>query len=203
MRELAAALAAMLPGAQVGWADPVTTPPGDLPPGAVALRRAEFAAGRAAAAMAMAGLGLPVQAVPMGPDRAPVWPGGLVGSITHTRKAALAAVARSGALGIDAEQVGAVTPDLWDTVLHPSERGVVAQDAALATVIFCAKEAVYKAQYPVTGELFGFDRLEITLMETTFAARFTATTGPVAAGTLWHGAHAQSAGHVLAALHHT
>ena len=201
MRELAAALAAMLPQAAVGWADPATTPPGDQPIGAVALRRAEFAAGRAAVVKAMGGLGLPVMAVPMGADRAPVWPAGITGSITHTRAVALAAVTRGGVLGIDAELEGAVAPDLWETILTRAERAVVAGDPALATVIFCAKEAVYKAQYPVTGALFGFDRLEVTLDEGAFAARFTAKTGPIVAGTVWYGQYANIAGHIIAAIH--
>lgn len=201
MRELAAALAALLPGAGTGWADPVITRPGDMPPGAVAARRAEFAAGRAAAAMAMQGLGLTALPVATGPDRAPVWPAGVVGSITHTRAVALAAVARAGALGIDAERVGAVVPDLWDTVLTPVERALADVDPALATVIFCAKEAVYKAQYPITGQLFGFDRLEVTLHGDTFAARFSRATGPIAQGTLWAGRYADVAGHIIAAVH--
>ena len=202
MRDLAASLAAMLPGAGIGWADPLATPPGDLPLGAVAVRRAEFAAGRAAAMMAMQALGVPLARVGVAPDRAPIWPPGLTGSITHTRAVALAAVARVGALGIDVEQVGAVGPDLWDTVLNPAEQAVAKADPLRATIIFCAKEAVYKAQYPQTGLLFGFDRLEVTLQDGSFAARFTAKTGVIAKDTVWHGRYAGQAGHVLAAVHH-
>ena len=73
---------------------------------------------------------------------------------------------------------------------------------ALATVIFCAKEAVYKAQYPATGLLFGFDRLHVTLGVGVFSARFLAATGPIAAGVVWTGRFAQVAGHVITAIHH-
>ncbi len=203
MRELAAALAAMVPGAGIGWADPLTTAPGDVPAGAVATRRAEFAAGRAAAAMAMQALCVPVGVVPVGPDRAPVWPAGLVGSITHTRAVALSAVARGGSLGIDAELAGAVAPDVWDTVLNPAERALAQDDPAMATVIFCIKEAVYKAQYPLTGLLFGFDRLDVTLHGGAFAAQFTAATGPIAQGSVWAGRYGDAAGHIIAAVHIT
>ena len=201
MRELAAALAALLPGAGIGWADPRTTPPGDVPLGAIAARRAEYAAGRAAAAMAMQALGVPVRPVDMAPDRAPVWPAGIMGSITHARSLALAAVARDGAIGIDLELSGSVTPDLWDTLLSADERALAKAEPAFATVIFCAKEAVYKAQYPHTGLLFGFDRLEVTLTNGTFAARFTAPTGTIRQGAVWQGHYVLQSGHVLVAVH--
>ncbi|MGL5009561.1 MAG: 4'-phosphopantetheinyl transferase family protein [Paracoccaceae bacterium] len=202
MRDLVHTLASLLPGAGVGWADPATTPPADLPAGATPQRRAEFAAGRAAAAMAMRALGLPAVTIPVAADRAPIWPTGLSGSITHTRTIALAAVARSGRLGIDIEPENAVTPDLWNEVLLPDERLALSTDPGLATLIFCAKEATYKAQYPLTRQLFGFDRLHITPAPGTFTARFTAQTGPIAAGTIWSGTFARAAGHILAALHH-
>ena len=50
---------------------------------AVPSRRAEFVAGRTLARVAMRRLGLPPQALPVGPDRAPLWPANIVGSITH------------------------------------------------------------------------------------------------------------------------
>lgn len=201
MRELAAALAAMLPQAGIGWADQETTAPADLPLGATPQRRAEFAAGRIAAMAGMQALGLPAAAVPMGADRAPLWPNGLTGSITHTRTVCLAAVARGGCIGIDLELENAVGPDLWDEILTLNERLAVEADPALATIIFCAKEAIYKAQYPATRQLFGFDRLQITLGTSDFTARFTAQTGPLAAGSLWTGRFSRCAGHVLAAIH--
>jgi 4'-phosphopantetheinyl transferase EntD len=202
MPDLVQALQAMLPMAGVGSADPLTTPPGDLPSGAVRQRRSEFAAGRWAARHAMQMLGLPALDVPMGADRAPIWPMGLAGSITHTRDACLAAVVQTGSVGIDLEPENAVQPDLWPTLLDANERAMVADHPALATVMFCAKEAVYKAQYPMTGLLFGFDRLHITLGPATFDARFTADTGPIPAGSVWTGHFARVGGYVLTAIHH-
>jgi 4'-phosphopantetheinyl transferase EntD len=193
MRELAAALAALMPEVGVGWADPCMTPPGHLPMGAIEARRREFAAGRAAAAQAMAMLGISAD-IPIGDDRAPVWPDGLSGSITHTRSIALAVLQRGGPIGIDLEPEGAVTPDLFSEILLPEERA----DPALATAIFCAKEATFKAQYPLTRLMFGFDRLAITITQTTFTARFTAETGPIPAGTIWPGHLIRARGHILA-----
>jgi 4'-phosphopantetheinyl transferase EntD len=202
MPDLAQALQAMLPMAGVGSADPLTTPPGDLPRGAVRQRRSEFAAGRWAARHAMQMLGLPALDVPMGADRAPIWPLGLAGSISHTHGACLAAVVKAGVVGIDLEPENAVQPDIQTTVLDADERIMIGDNPALATVIFCAKEAVYKAQYPMTGLLFGFDRLHITLAPGSFDARFMAATGPIPAGSVWTGHFAHVAGYVLTAIHH-
>ena len=71
--------------------------------GAVPRRLAEFAAGRQAARTALAALGHPAVALPMGPDRAAIWPDGIAGSIAHAAGLAVA-VARPGApLGVDVE----------------------------------------------------------------------------------------------------
>jgi 4'-phosphopantetheinyl transferase EntD len=205
MPDLAARLHAILPAhVAVASADPAARHPDIGPPNAVPHRRAEFAAGRAAATIAMQALGYPATPIPIGPDRAPQWPFGISGSITHTRTCALAAVTRAPALiGIDLEPDDAVIPPMWDAVFLLSERALI--DAApdpvrMATLIFCAKEATYKAQYPLTHLLFGFDRIEIIPGTETFTATFRAATGPIRHGTIWTGHHAHAQGHILTAL---
>ena len=88
--DLAAALARVLPpGVAVAVEDPAASAEGmfDAEARAVAravpARRAEFAAGRRAAHRAMERLGVPAAPVAMGSDRAPVWPPGVIGSISH------------------------------------------------------------------------------------------------------------------------
>ena len=57
---------------------------------------------------------------------APLWPAGLVGSITHTQGYAAALAARAGdfaGLGVDAERIGGVTEDLWPRLFDAGERG--------------------------------------------------------------------------------
>ncbi|MCX4746054.1 4'-phosphopantetheinyl transferase superfamily protein [Kitasatospora sp. NBC_01287] len=141
---------------------------------AVDERRREFTTGRHCARQALAGLGLPGRAIPAGPRGEPLWPAGVVGSITHCRGYRAAAVARSAQvplLGIDAEEHRALPPELLPRVLLPAERAAVARLARLApqthwpTVLFSAKEAVYKAWYPLTGRWLGFHdaRLEVSL----------------------------------------
>ena len=116
-------------------------------------RRRDFALGRACARAALAELGHGGAAIGQGEGGAPLWPAGIVGSITHTSgyAATLAAEARlfSG-IGVDAERVGGVTQDLWPRLFDAAERdylmGLGEQSrAVMVTLFFSAKEACYKA----------------------------------------------------------
>jgi 4'-phosphopantetheinyl transferase EntD len=160
--------------------------------GAVPHRRREFTAGRAAARLALAGLGFPARPIPSGHDRAPIWPEGIVGSVAHTATVAVAATARAAtarSLGIDAEPAVPLPPPLMDTVCTAPELAWLAAEPAarrglLATLIFSAKECAYKAQYPLTRTLCGFDamRVEIDLAAGAWRALFLRPVSPFAAG---------------------
>jgi 4'-phosphopantetheinyl transferase EntD len=172
--------------------------------GAVPRRLAEFHAGRAAARAAMVALSLPPRPVPMGPDRAPLWPAGITGSISHCATACVAAVGLGSiwaGIGVDIEEDTPLEPlmvaevctkaeRIWLGGQPPAERGLMAK------LVFCAKEATYKAQYPLTGQLFGFDALEIRIDRTqsVFEARFVTTQGRFSAGTVLAGAYVHAAG---------
>ena len=93
--------------------------------GAVQARRREFGTVRYCARRAMRQLGVP--AIPILPDadRAPRWPAGVVGSMTHCAGYRAAMLARSGVLcgvGIDAEPHAALPPATLDLVLRDEER---------------------------------------------------------------------------------
>jgi 4'-phosphopantetheinyl transferase EntD len=148
---------------------------------AVASRRAEFTTGRACARAALAALGAPAGAVPVGEERAPVWPAGVVGSITHTRGFRGAAVAWRSAVrsvGIDAE-VHDVLPDgVLDVVSSETERALLERlsaarpDVSWDRLLFSAKESVYKTWFPLTGRWLGFEDAELVPGEDgTFTAR--------------------------------
>jgi 4'-phosphopantetheinyl transferase EntD len=140
--------------------------------GASAKRVAEFSAGRLCARRALAQFGLEKSAVLRNEDRSPAWPAGFVGSITHTLGFCAAAVAPSSAfeaLGIDAEIVGRVTPEIWPYLFTLAEFTLLEslpapRRAEVATLVFSAKEAFYKCQYALTGEWleFGDVTLELT-----------------------------------------
>jgi 4'-phosphopantetheinyl transferase EntD len=200
LSRLSVALQGLLPaGAAVAATDPQADHP--VFPGeeiaAVPHRQREFAAGRAALRDAMATLGLPATAIPKNPDRSPALPPGLAASITHTETACLAA-AMVGAkgLGIDLEPDAPLPPDLIDTVLTPAE-GAYRHDARL---IFSAKEALYKAQYPVSATLFGFDAIAIALQPMAFTAKFLQAVPGFPAGTRLEGRWTRAEGHILTAL---
>jgi 4'-phosphopantetheinyl transferase EntD len=131
---------------------------------AVPKRVQEFAAGRLCARRALAEFGIVDFPIKVGDDRQPVWPDTMVGSITHTAGfcAAVAAERRcTGALGLDTEVVGDVTKRIWHSICVPLETAWVrslpaSEQAAAVTLIFSAKEAFYKCQYPIVRERLGF-----------------------------------------------
>jgi len=128
----------------------------------------EFAAGRWCARSALAELGQRDVALLPAADRQPIWPSGFVGSITHTTGLCAAAVAAADnvlAIGLDSEIVGAPTTDIWPTLCCDDELVWVEQvlreidRPAAVTLLFCAKEAFYKCQYPLAGEWLDFHDL--------------------------------------------
>jgi len=140
---------------------------------AIEKRKWEFQAGRHCARRACAELGIPEIAILSGPDRAPLWPAGAVGSITHTgageRAYAAAVVARSSdvrGLGVDAELAQPLPAELEARVLTARERAFVdsldASERGLTAMLhFSAKEAFYKCQYPLTQRFLGFQDVEV------------------------------------------
>jgi 4'-phosphopantetheinyl transferase EntD len=139
---------------------------------AVPKRVHEFAAGRQCARRALAELGFVDVSIPVALDRQPLWPPGVVGSITHTAGLCAAVVAedtRLAALGVDTELSGAVKPELWRTICVADESawiGALApgERAAAVTLLFSAKEAFYKCQYPLVGERLDFSDLCVIVL---------------------------------------
>jgi 4'-phosphopantetheinyl transferase EntD len=115
------------------------------------VRRRDFALGRYCARVALTPLGFGQAVIPKAQAGAPVWPHGILGSITHT-KAYAAALAGRGQdfcfIGVDAERVGGIGEDLWPRLFSGAEREqlLATKDKPLkATLLFSAKEACYKA----------------------------------------------------------
>lgn len=135
-------------------------------------RRRDFALGRFCAHAALTQLGLPHQPVGRGSDGAPVWPEGICGSITHTDGYAAAIIVsrdRFAGLGVDAERIGGVTEKLWPRLFNDRERAMLAareDSAVVATLLFSAKEACFKAAAPVP-----FTSLEVELSDGGFLGR--------------------------------
>lgn len=135
--------------------------------GFVPARLAEFRLGRACARHALNVLGVPPTGIGMGSHREPLWPAGIVGSISHAGGLAAAAAARTSnfaALGLDIETTTALDPMLMATVCRPEEASRLRiSDTAGADgmLVFSAKEAAYKALWPVVRRFMDFQDLAI------------------------------------------
>jgi 4'-phosphopantetheinyl transferase EntD len=136
---------------------------------AVTKRVGEFAAGRLCARSALARFGIERFVLRPAADRQPVWPERILGSITHTAGFCAAVVgerARFAALGLDTEIAGSVRAELWPSIATAAEIGWIeslspAARASAATLVFSAKEAFYKCQYPHTQERLSFHDVEV------------------------------------------
>ncbi|MFE0375604.1 4'-phosphopantetheinyl transferase [Streptomyces inhibens] len=161
--------------------------------GAVPRRQQEFGTVRGCARSALAELGIAPAPLLPGPGRAPQWPAGIVGAMTHCTGYRAAAVARSTdavTIGLDAEPHQPVEdPGVIDLVTLPEERTQLRRLAAAQPevcwdrLVFSAKESVYKAWYPLTGRWLGFEDALLTFDPTnaTFTARLLVP-GPVVDG---------------------
>ncbi|MFI5491563.1 4'-phosphopantetheinyl transferase [Actinoplanes sp. NPDC051859] len=135
---------------------------------AVPKRRNEFAAARHCARIALAELGVPAGPILRGERGAPIWPAGIVGSLTHCAGYRAAAVARDtdvAGIGIDAEVHGPLPSGVLDLVSLPPERDHLADlppEIWWERLLFSAKESVYKVWFPRTGEWLGFEEAALT-----------------------------------------
>lgn len=153
-------------------------------------RRREFTTGRECARIALGKLGVAPAPILVGERGAPVWPPGVVGSITHCDGYRAAVVGHSSdvaAIGLDAEPNGPLPGGVLEVVSLAVERdrlAVLARRDALAErpagqpgvcwdrLLFSAKESVYKAWFPLTGTWLGFEDADVTIEpDGTFTAR--------------------------------
>lgn len=170
---------------------------------AIPRRRNEYVTARHCARRALGELGIAPVAIPTGPRGAPRWPAGIVGTITHCagyRAAAVARVSDLASIGIDAEPHQPLPEGVLPSIALPQEHQHLGELSAAdpgpcwGRLLFCAKEAVYKAWYPLTQRWLGFTEALITFELTrspqpalpgrldpecwqgTFSAQLTATT---------------------------
>ena len=163
-------------GGNLAYAELYSDPPGLSPMAeeepliarSVAKRRNEFITVRYCARTALGELGFPPVTILKGDKGEPCWPDGVVGSLTHCAGYRGAVVGRAGvvrSLGVDAEPHDVLPDGVLDAVSLPAER---AELAALPTgmhwdrILFCAKEATYKAWFPLTKRWLGFEDAHIT-----------------------------------------
>lgn len=177
---------------------------------AVPKRAEEFRAGRAYARAALGALGLKPCGIPVGQHRQPVWPPGIVGSITHSDKLSFAIVARCvdfHGVGIDIEPDTALDRDIVSLICRPEEREAASSDGIgsvdNAKLFFVVKEAFFKAYFPVTGAFLEFQDVSVTIdrHSQSFQVRLVEPSKPaLAAKRAFWGHFGQRCGHLVAVL---
>jgi 4'-phosphopantetheinyl transferase EntD len=134
----------------------------------VAKRRNEFVTVRYCARQALGELGLPPVPILKGDKGEPCWPEGVVGSLTHCagfRGAVVGRVSDVRSVGIDAEPHDVLPEGVLDAISLLEERRQLTSlggDLHWDRILFCAKEATYKAWFPLTHRWLGFEDAHVT-----------------------------------------
>ncbi len=134
---------------------------------AVKKRRKEFSTGRLCAHRALRQLNIESAPLLAGDKREPLWPEGVVGSISHSGTCCVAAVSCDTeiiSLGLDVEKRETVKPAIRDLISLPEELewlGSRKHDPIAWKLIFSAKESVYKCLYPVLRQWIGFSQARL------------------------------------------
>jgi 4'-phosphopantetheinyl transferase EntD len=148
---------------------------------AVTKRRREFTAGRLCARRALSLLGIENYPLLAGQDRLPVWPPGIVGSLSHCNDYCGVAVARRdeiASVGFDVERAGPLKSPVIRMICTETESAWAEKTAPRTgvdwhKVIFSAKESTYKCYYPLARRMLNFHDVEVSIdpEKKTFSAR--------------------------------
>ena len=137
------------------------------------VRRASGAA-RIVARMLLSRFGREPYAIPKSTAGMPVWPDGIVGSLAHDAKVAIAAMAAQPefqSVGIDIEPAEPLAPDLLRIVATAKERDRIEDDPLRGRLLFSIKEAIYKAVYPLDRTFLDHHDVEVSLADGTAVVR--------------------------------
>ena len=142
-------------------------------------RKADFLAGRITANLAFIKLGLPPQVIEIGEHRHPVWPSSVRGSITHHSSSAYCmmilrptGVVAGISPGIDLESYlsASESTSLASGILSSIEFELISANFSRfergLTLIFSAKESLFKALYPAVGHYFDFLDVQVSSINT-------------------------------------
>jgi len=174
---------------------------------AVAKRRLEFGRGRQCARAALRRLGLSDVPLLSGEQREPLWPAGVVGSITHTHGLCLAAVAWQSSyagVGIDVEPAAPLERAIAERIATEAEMNALGSLSPLlaARLIFSAKEAFYKCQFYRTRQFLGFFDVSVELEpQGDFSVRLLVDAEPLARSGCFRGRWRQRGGFLFTAIH--
>ncbi len=167
-----------------------------------------FERGRRCAMLALERAGGPRQAtIHVGAGGEPLWPEGWVGSLSHSGRVAIAAVAPATcarALGIDLEPDVAESSAFVRRVCNDEELAAIdrleGSRGALGCAVFSAKEALCKAQFPLSRETLGLSQVQVLLSRNEFVARFRQAVPTFPEGTTLTGRWANGGGWIVTAV---
>lgn len=137
---------------------------------AVVKRKAEFLAGRYCCKKVLASVGVQNFEIVVGKNRAPIWPVGIKGAISHNSHHAMVAVTERAdilGIGIDIESIMSTKTmnDIKSAILRDEEHDLLyvpqARAVVVCSLIFSIKESFFKAAYPSTGYYFDFDAITV------------------------------------------
>ncbi|MBU1076483.1 MAG: 4'-phosphopantetheinyl transferase superfamily protein [Spirochaetes bacterium] len=136
---------------------------------AVLKRQQDFATGRWCARETIKKMGLKISPLLMGKEGEPLWPRGICGSISHSDGAYCSAGAflkHHSSLGIDIEEKNRrINDNAAKFILNEDEiewiRRKGKKKDEYITLIFCAKESVFKLFYPLIKRRFFFSSVSV------------------------------------------
>lgn len=145
-------------------------------------RQQEFIGCRYFTRKLLASLGVSGANILRGVRGEPIWPAGVVGSISHSGRSCFIVVARAvdvASVGVDIDTDEYLDQEILEQICTRDERERLGratlreEDVCVSKLVFCAKESIFKCMYPLTGEYWDFDRVEVLVdpLDRTFAAR--------------------------------
>ncbi|AQS36924.1 phosphopantetheinyl transferase component of siderophore synthetase [Shewanella psychrophila] len=145
-----------------------------LPPSlarAMPKRRCEFLAGRVCAKRVLTKLHINTsETIKIGAGHQPLWPAGVSGSISHCDGHAVAVVVWQEknvmGVGIDIENIvsSELAQSIHEQIISETERGysrLFTDFQLFLTLIFSAKESIYKAIYPFIHQILDFNSVSL------------------------------------------
>ena len=135
-------------------------------------RKAEFLAGRVCAQKCLLDLNFTNTVIEVGKNRAPIWPHGIVGSITHTSNTAVSVAAlfrNYEAIGIDLEEIisSKIAEEINYQILGKEENQIFSNNTHIVeysrflTLVFSAKESIFKALHATVKNYFDFKHFQL------------------------------------------
>jgi enterobactin synthetase component D len=128
-------------------------------------RKHDFLGGRYCAIMACDKIGHTLTSLPIGPHRNPIWPKTITGSITHSKNFVMAVVSTFyKSIGVDVESLMSEEryQNIKRMIVNSMEEDLINQNLHLyPTLVFSAKESLYKAINPLCETFFGFHEAQV------------------------------------------